>query len=87
MHANIVLGGFGNFYTMKRSSKVVPALTSLYKSFMEDYLDILEKMEKLEELKSYERKLVRDNVTLEGEVKAVVTPFAGKNLKIPKKVP
>jgi len=45
---------------MKRGSKTVPVLTTLYNNFMEDYLDILEKMEKLEELKFNERKLVRD---------------------------
>jgi hypothetical protein len=64
-------GGFGNFYTMKRnggpvsaststsSSASASALASMYKDFVEDYLQLLHNMEKLEELKYSEKYLVR----------------------------
>jgi hypothetical protein len=60
-------GGFGNFYTMKRNggpisastSTSASALASMYKDFVEDYLQLLHNMEKLEELKYSEKYLVR----------------------------
>jgi hypothetical protein len=68
-YAGDFAGGFGNFYTMKRNggpissststSASASAMASMYKDFVEDYLQLLHNMEKLEELKYSEKYLVR----------------------------
>ena len=63
-------GGFGNFYTMKRGGHVTssnPVMAALYKQFVQDNLDILEKMEKIEEIKYNVQNLVsKKNLTKTG---------------------